>query len=62
MSDDRVFRITRSDGTAEYGHRKSLSARLAGHRNWRHGTIAKIEATNAGATAGWSDVTSEFLD
>lgn len=61
MGDDRVFRMTRRDGSVEYGHQKNLSARVAGRRNWRHGMFTRIEATNPGAPAGWTDVTSEFL-
>lgn len=67
-ADTRIFRITRS-GTPviHYGPRKVLGPAIGyqksngGHGSWQKGTITKIEATNADATEGWTDVTSEFL-
>jgi hypothetical protein len=61
MADTRIFRITRADATTELGFRKNLSARLGHNWSWSHGRIVHIEATNPEATAGWTDVTSEFI-
>lgn len=61
MADTRIFRITRADGSTELAYRRNLSARLGGGGTWRHGIIVHVDATNPAATAGWSDVTSEFL-
>lgn len=61
MADTRIFRLTRADGTTEYTNRRGASARLAGGGKWTTGRIVVFEATNAEATAGWTDVTPEFL-
>lgn len=61
MSDTRIFRITRADGTTELGYRRNLASRLGQNGGWRHGRIVHIEATNAEASKGWFDVTSEFI-
>jgi hypothetical protein len=61
VADHRIFRITRADGSTEFGHRRNLSARLGHNWGYGHGRIVHVEATNAAATAGWTDVTSEFI-
>lgn len=61
MTDTRIFRMTRADGTHELGFRKNLAARLAANHSWRHGEIVAVEATNHAVTHGWADVTHEFL-
>lgn len=71
--DTRVFRMTRKwggynrrtdefTGRIEYGDRKVASAKCgAGGHSHRYGSVVKVEATNPEATAGWTDVTEEFL-
>ena len=61
MADSRLFRMVRADATFEYGQRRNLAARLGGGGNWQHGRIVMVHATNLEATAGWTDVTAEFL-
>lgn len=58
---DCIFRVTRSNGRVTLGYKRNLTAQLGGQKR-RHytGDIVKIEATNADATIGWTDVTSEF--
>lgn len=56
MQDDRVFRLTTTWGTTEYCNKRGASARCARS----HKIVIRVEATNAEATAGWTDVTPEF--
>lgn len=68
MADTRVFRMTcvrRQYQTGKvietslwYGNKRVTSGKTA-HRSHR-GRIEKVEATNAEATEGWTDVTEEF--
>lgn len=72
MADDRIFRLSRElraywdktivhSRSMEYATRRELSGRLVRARV-RTGIIVKVEATNAEATDGWTDVTSEFME
>lgn len=69
--DTRLFRLTRVkrqhytgkviETVFEYGPRRVASAKAgAGGGSWKHGPVEKVEATNAEATEGWTDVTEEF--
>lgn len=68
MADTRVFRITRVRrewGTGKvietstwYGNKRVTSAKSS--RGSHYGRVEKVEATNAEATEGWTDVTEEF--
>lgn len=73
-ADTRIFRITRRhtgelarytrerSDTVEYGNRRVASSKCgSGGYSYRHGSVVKVEATNADATEGWTDVTEEFL-
>lgn len=63
--DTRVFRIAYASGTVRYGNRITAS----GAASWsafsrgahRKGKVTRIDATNAGATDGWTDVTAELI-
>lgn len=64
MADTRVFRITYGDGSVRYGNRRKASNAAAYAKGespswWNKANV--FEATNAEATAGWTDVTDEFL-
>lgn len=63
--DTRLFRITYDSGTVKYGNRRVAGPAAAyfnaGNAAYRLGYVTKIEATNAEATEGWTDVTTEFL-
>jgi hypothetical protein len=63
MADTRLFRLTYNDGSTRYGGRRktanAASMAKAG-ASWFL-TVTAIAATNAEATAGWTDVTNEFL-
>lgn len=49
-------------GRVEYGDKRVASAKCgAGGYSHRYGPVVKVEATNAEATEGWTDVTSEFI-
>ena len=64
MADTRLFKITYSWQNPKYGERKVVgpaAARSISSPGWGKGPIVKIEATNAEATEGWTDVTEEFL-
>lgn len=62
MADTRLFRITRERGKPEYGDRLVAGTKAGrGGDSWRKGRVVKVEATDAGATTGWHDVTAEFL-
>lgn len=71
MADTRIFKMTRSfagyphdgrPGRVEYGDKRVASAKCgAGGYSYRYGEVVKVEATDAGATTGWTDVTSEFI-
>lgn len=65
MPDTRIFRVTYAWSGVHYANRKVLGPAVAYSKKhgggWQKGAIEKIEATNAEATAGWTDVTSEFL-
>lgn len=71
MADTRLFRMTREfpgyqgrgrPGRVEYGDKRVASAKCgAGGHSYRYGSVVKVEATNAEATEGWTDVTAEFI-
>lgn len=66
MADTRIFRMTYSSGTIKYGSRLAAGPAASysekyGKYSYRLGTLDTIEATDAGATTGWTDVTSEFI-
>jgi hypothetical protein len=60
-ADTRIFRIWWSGKDfPEFGSRRVLGTKL-GNTGWsRKGKIDLIEATDADATTGWKDVSSEF--
>jgi hypothetical protein len=65
VADTRLFRITYDSGTVKFGLRSVAGPAAArtvkyGGYSWRLGLVNRIEATNYGATAGWSDVSAEF--
>lgn len=50
------------DLRVEYGDKRTASAKCGGGgHSYKYGSVVKVEATNAEATEGWTDVTSEFL-
>ena len=62
-ADTRVFKLTRkyNEGhETEYCGRQAAGQRFSHSRSYRGGPVEKIEATNAEATDGWTDVTEEF--
>jgi hypothetical protein len=60
--DTRIFRVTRS-GKIQYKSRVAVSAIFGTTMKSYYKTFpAKVEATNAEATAGWTDVTDEFIN
>ena len=65
MRDTRIFKVYYEDLTVRFLNRIAVSGATAYSRNkgggYRKGLVHKIEATNAEATAGWTDVTDEFL-
>lgn len=75
-ADTRIFRITREfagcpryasypakrPGRVEYGDRRVASAKCgSGGYSHQYGPVVRVEATNAEATEGWTDVTSDFI-
>jgi hypothetical protein len=60
--DTRIFRVTRTTGKVQYSTRTAVGGMFATvYRGYKRGrTVAKVEATNAEATEGWTDVTEEF--
>lgn len=61
MADTRIFRVTRADGSIEYANRRQVSGRASSEGKWLEGRVVVVDATNEEATAGWTDVTNEFL-
>lgn len=62
VADTRLFRITRARGRIEYGNRQVAGNKTGrGGESWHHGRVIRVEATNAEATEGWTDVTDEFM-
>lgn len=69
MPDTRIFRMTRMrrewgtgkviETTIWYGNKRVTSAKAAS-MSYKYGRVEKVEATNAEATEGWTDVTEEF--
>ena len=70
MADDRIFRVVKQGRRGEkitYHSRTSVSGMFSqtmwsDHGPQRRPDILKVEATNAEATDGWTDVTAEFRD
>ena len=62
MADTRIFRLTRERQVKEpeYVGRQAAGQRYSHYRADRGGKVARVDATNAGATDGWTDVTHEF--
>lgn len=65
-ADTRLFRLTYDTGVVKYGPRAvagPAAAQTIKHGSWNHriGRLVLVEATDAEATAGWTDVTEEFL-
>lgn len=59
----RYGRQRKEAAKIEYGDRRVVSAKCgSGGYSHRYGPVVKVEATNADATEGWTDVTSEFLE
>jgi hypothetical protein len=59
--DTRIFKVTRVNGRVQYANYRSVAGMFGtgvygagGH------TVARVEAVNAEATAGWTDCTEEF--
>jgi hypothetical protein len=72
MADTRIFRMTRVhrehrtrrviESTVWYGNKRVASAKCGGGGySYQYGAVEKVEATNAEATEGWTDVTNEFI-
>lgn len=65
MADTRLFKITYSSGKVAYGGRTKAAPAAAYSLfeggGYRKGAVVRIEATNAEATSGWTDVTAEFM-
>lgn len=72
MADTRLFKMTRRERnwstrkvvgeTVWYGNKRVASAKCgSGGYSRNYGAVEKVEATNAEATEGWTDVTSEFI-
>lgn len=50
------------DTRVEYGDKRVASAKCGGGgHSYTYGSVVKVEATNADATLGWTDVTDEFI-
>lgn len=50
------------DLRVEYGDKRVASAKCGGGgHSYTYGSVVKVEATNAEATEGWTDVTAEFI-
>lgn len=61
--DARVFKVTRVNGRVQYVNYRSVAGMFAtGHlgQQMPAPTVARVEAVNAEATEGWTDVTNEF--
>lgn len=59
--DARIFKVTRVGGKVQYCARNAVSGMFATSLYGAGGhTVARVEATNLEATAGWTDVTLEF--
>jgi hypothetical protein len=66
VRDTRLFKLTYKSGDVKYGGRAMASLTAAYSKpkvtRWpKGGGIKIIEATNAEATSGWTDVTAEFV-
>lgn len=70
-ADTRLFRITRQfagygsrqvpPGHVEYGNKRVAATKCgAGGSSWKYGDVVKVEATDADAITGWTDVSEEF--
>ncbi len=54
---------TPKPGRVEYGDKRVASAKCGrGGYSYTYGRVVKVEATNADATDGWTDVTEEFVN
>jgi hypothetical protein len=59
--DTRIFKVTRIGGKVQFSNYRAVTGMFATGMYGPAGhTVARVEATNAEATAGWTDVTSEF--
>jgi hypothetical protein len=58
MADTRVFKVHYARASPEF-----CNFRAVVQKGFKHskGPVTKIEATNAEATEGWTEVTREFL-
>lgn len=72
MADTRIFKMTRRrrqyrtgqviEETVWYGNKRVASAKCgSGGYSQQYGAVEKVEATDADATTGWTDVTHEFI-
>ncbi len=62
MADTRIFRLTYERAGYELCTRAGLRLKLGGkHGKEGKGNVTQVEASNAEATEGWTDVTPEFL-
>lgn len=60
MADTRVFKVEYERANPEFCNFRAVVQK--GKGKWSKGRVTKIYATNAEATAGWTDVTQEFCD
>lgn len=58
MADTRVFKVEYARANPEFCNFRAVVQK--GFK-YSKGPVIKISATNAEATAGWTDVTEEFL-
>jgi hypothetical protein len=58
MGDTRVFKVHYEEANPEFCNFRAVVQK--GYKRHK-GDVTKIEATNAEATEGWSDVTVEIL-
>jgi hypothetical protein len=58
--DDRIFKVTKASGKVQYCNRIAVSGMFAHCKGSHDHTAIRVEATNADATEGWTDVTLEF--
>lgn len=66
MADTRLFKVFYKTGKIRYLARQAVGPAAAssvkyGDYAFSKGRITKILATDAEATAGWTDVTNEFI-
>jgi hypothetical protein len=61
--DTRIFKVTRTNGKVQFCNFRAVSGMFAATTTLYGAggrTVSKVEATNADATEGWTDVTLQF--